>query len=123
MKDPLQIEWRRLLRHVRRHGPSETTKHVSKLLRQGNYPTYYPYKLSEYLLRRGEFQAAGTLLKATRRFGSPHPLIDKLYGKWLWANGERKSAIRFTEGRAAVWSNSSLFNLLSSMYLVSGNKP
>jgi hypothetical protein len=95
--------------------------HVSELVKKGGYPLWYPYCLGDYLLKRGELPAAETLLKATRRFGKKHVLIDKLQSRWFWAHGQRVRAIRFTKKKAKFWSHSCLYNQLSAMYRVGGD--
>ena len=54
--------------------------------------------------------------------GQSHPLLDQLYGKMLWSDGNRDRAIRFVKAKARLWSKSFLFSLLSSMYELSGDR-
>lgn len=122
MEDPVKTEWRRLLRRLRSKGASETTKYVSNLLRKGNYPVWYPYRLIEYLMKHDEFDLAGRLLDVTREYGMPHPLIDKLYGMWLWSVGKREAAIKFVGRKARSWPCSYLYSDLSTMYRLMGKK-
>ena len=121
MSDEVQNEWRRLLGRLRRQGTMETAKYVSGLVRKGGYPLWYTHQLAEYLIKRGELAAAEVLLKAIRRFGTKHFLIDLLYSRWLWCLGERTKAIRFTERKAKFWSQSCLYNQLSAMYKLKGD--
>jgi predicted Zn-dependent protease len=122
MRDPLEIEWQRLLRQCRRQGALETSKHVSDLILRDNYPSWTAYRFSEYLLKRGEFSAAGHLLKIIMQRKNAHPLLDELYGTWLWSTGKRLAAIRFVTRKARLSSKSYLFDLLSSMYSLLGNE-
>jgi hypothetical protein len=118
----VEKEWRRLRVRVRREGAVNATRHVANLIRQGGYPVWYPYKLGDYLLKQGELSAVGELLRVVRRFAQPHPLIDKLYGTWLWCLGNREQATRFIRKRAKQWSKSFLYNELSAMYKLEGHE-
>ena len=62
MKDPVTAEWRRLLRRLRSKGASDTTKYISNLLRKGNYPVWYPYRLIEYLMKHAGQVVTRTML-------------------------------------------------------------
>jgi hypothetical protein len=120
MKDPAAAEWRRLLKRLRNDGPSETTRYVLSLARKEKYPSWYSYRLAEYLMKHDELDLAGKLLTAVRKFGQPHPLIDRLYGTWLWCIGKRPAAIRFVGKQARSWPASFLYSDLSAMYSVMG---
>jgi hypothetical protein len=91
-------------------------EYVSALVRKEEYPLWFPFKLSYRLMKRGEFSAAGKLLKATRRFGQPNPHIDSRYGTWLWCTSNHAAAIKFVARQARLWSSSLLFSDLSAMY-------
>ncbi len=120
MRHPVDIEWRRLLYRLRRQGAQKTVEYVSDQVRKEGYPLWFPFKLSYRLMKRGEFAAAGKLLKATRRFGQPNPLIDGRYGTWLWCTGKHAAAIKFVARQAKLWSASLLFSDLSAMYRLIG---
>lgn len=121
LSDPVQKEWRRLLRRLRRKGAIETAQHVSILTRNGDYPLWYSHQLADYLLKRGELEAAEIVLKSARRFGEKNILIDDLWVRWLWSYGDRAKAIRFAEKKAKSWSHSCLHLSLSAMYELTGN--
>lgn len=72
MKDPVRTEWRRLLARLRRQGLAETTTYVSGLVETGDYPLTYPYRFIEYLLKHGEYAAAGKLLGILKRTRQNH---------------------------------------------------
>jgi hypothetical protein len=121
MVDPVDNEWRRILARVRRNGVLNVSKDISRLVRKGGYPNYYPYKFARYLMKHGEFKEAGRLLSVTRRFGEQNPLVDRLYGNWLWAMGRRKAAFRFVTMAAKTNPHSCLYNSLSAMYKLVGD--
>ena len=109
-------EWRRLLARLRRKGAVEAAKYVALRIRKEGYPLWFPYQLVDYLIKRGEIQAAGIVLMAVRRSGQTHVVFDELYGRWLWSQRARTRAIRFTEKKAKYWSHPRLYNQLSAMY-------
>jgi hypothetical protein len=113
-------EWRRLLDRLRRRGAANTSKYVSDRLINEQYPLWYAYKLTGRLLELGELTAAEEVLSASKLAGHAHPLLDKMYGSWLWCAGRRKEALTFTRKKALEWSHSTLFNLLGAMHLLSG---
>ena len=121
MKDTVEIEFRRILARVHRCGPLETAKYVSNLVRQGTYPIYYPWRLAKYLMKRDEFLSAEILLKTTMRFRDRNPMIEHVYGTWLWSIGEHDKAFRFVTRSVRAYPRSYLFNLLSAMYKLKGD--
>src|SRR5437899_2934045 len=94
-RSPSEIEWKRLRARLRRKGPKEVTAHVIARVAVKTYPLWCAYKLSWLLMKRGEFGYAGRLLKSVRQTRERHPLIDALYGRWLWCTSSRTAAIRF----------------------------
>jgi len=122
-RDPVDPEWRRLLNRIHRNGTLSTSSYVSELVRKGGYPLWYQYQLTDYLIKRGELEAAEMLLKTTRKFEENHFLIDMLYTEWLWCMGRRKTAFRFAKNALKLRPNPAFFNLVSAMYHVTGDGP
>lgn len=120
IRDPVEVEWGRILAALRRDGPLETTHRVSHLIQRPDYPLVYAYKLAKHLLKLRELNCAGSLLKTVRQSGRDHPLIEWLYAKWLWGTKSKSEAIRFLEEKARFWSQSYLYHRLSAMYALTG---
>ena len=121
-KDPTQKEWSRLLRLVRREGSIAAANHIAGLVRTSNCPQYYCYRIVRYFLKRGEYDAAGKVLNASRQAGVSNALIDDLYGSWLWCKGRRKRALSFLERKAKLWGKSYMYNQLGALYSLSGKE-
>jgi hypothetical protein len=121
MINAVDNEWRRILTRCRRNGVSDVATYIAALVRKGGYPNYYPYRFAEYLMKKGEFTEAGRLLRLARRFGEQNPLIDRLYGNWLWAMGRRKAALKFVTTAAEANPHSCLYNSLSAMHKLVGD--
>lgn len=122
MLDPIEREWRRLARRFAKNGASATSEYASNLIRTKKYPIYYGTRLVELFMRRGEYAAAGGVLKEMMAIGQPHPLVDELYSSWLWCTDRRKQAILFMEQKAKFWCRSYLYDQLGAFYTLS-NEP
>src|SRR4051812_44543020 len=121
LSPPVEREWERLRSRLRRKDALDTAAHVSEKIRDSNYPLWYSCKVLEYLLKRGELQAAEMILKALQRSGASHPLVDDLRGRWLWSFGNRAKAIRFTKEKAKHWSSPFLYKHLAVFYRLVGD--
>jgi predicted Zn-dependent protease len=119
--DPVDLEWRRLLRQCRRHGAPQTARRLAIAAGKDEFPLWYVVRFAEYLLKRGQFSTVKELLDSVNRSRTGHPLIDQVYGKLLWSTGHYGKAIAYVKDRARLWSKSFLYSLLSSMYALRGN--
>jgi len=121
-KDRIEIEWRKVRRRLQRDGALKASKDASILIRKGKFPLPISYRLGKYLLKRGHFEAAGILLDSARRFGTPNPLMDQMYGKWLWCMNKRDAAFRYVARKAAFWRAPYLYYLLSTFCSIDGDE-
>jgi len=110
------------LDRLRRRGPQEATRLVAGLIRNKQYPLVCAYRFIWRLMKRGEFDCAGTLFRAIRRAGVRHPMIDTLWGKWLWCMDAENAAFAFAERKARFWRKSYLFELLATMCTLNGQR-
>ena len=120
MRDPVQTEWRRLLRRVRQHGVLETVNHMLDLAKEG-YPLWYFYLMGNLLLKRKEFAAVEHLYLRLSRLGRRDMFLDENEGKRLWCVGDRRGAIKFVTRRARLRPHSCLYSLLSALHRINGN--
>jgi hypothetical protein len=118
----VQNEWRRIQSRLRRQGVEATCQHVLNLIQTGPYPVALTTRLVELLLKRGEYGAAGGIIKAVDRTGAAHPLMDQLHSSWLWCIGKHGSAISFALRRARFWKRSYLIHHVGTLYRCMANR-
>lgn len=80
------------------------------------YPLYYSVQLVEYLLKRGECEAAGRIIEAVDHSGRKHPLIDQLHSTWLWCIGKRRKALSCAIASAKFWNISFVVHHAGTLY-------
>ncbi len=95
-------------------------EHLSKLIQTGSYPLFLSLEFIEYLLKRGEYGAAGKILKVAEGAGAKHPLLDEHHISWLWCVGKPKAALSFGIKSANHWRRSYLFAAVAGLYVLNG---
>lgn len=117
MADPVvEREWRRILARLRRQGVQKTCEHIICLINRGPYPLAFTTRVVEHLLKRGEYDAAGTIIKAVDRSGATHALMDELHSSWLWCIGKRRAALAFAVRKARFWKKSYMVHHAGTLY-------
>jgi len=101
---------------------ADACEHVSKLIQTGKYPLFLSIEFIEYLLKRGEYSAAGRVIQAAERTGARHPLLDKHHISWLWCVGKTRAALSFAIKSANHWRRSYLFAEVAGLYVLKGQE-
>ena len=97
-------------------------EHLSRLIRARSYPLFLSLEFIEYLLKRGEYGAAGRVLQLVDGAGAEHPLLDKHHISWLWCVGKPRAALSFAIKSANHWRRSYLFAEVAGLYVLKGHK-